>query len=113
MKERGSSAYVATTEEREKELGVNTGTLDPKFYASKKYSNESYRKIIDMTHTIDVPVIEFYGATDPYAFFKLPVPDDNPNIHVFTAKNKSHDRYFADTEVWAEAAKILDPIMKS
>ena len=112
LKKRGSSGYVATTEEREKVIGGNSGCLDPKFYESTEYSNASYRKVIDMTHTIDVPVIMLYGSRDTMALYKLPVPDDNPNVHVFTATNVGHERSFSNTEVWADVAKILDPILK-
>lgn len=107
LEERGSDAYLAISKADEKDLYVRS-SLDKETFASLQFDTSLYKKQVEWTHTTKCTVIELYGSSDTLSGFKYPEAKDNPNYHVFTAKNKCHQADFSDSEIWPEVKKIID-----
>lgn len=110
LKERGSTAYVAMTEADEAKGWLWT-FIATDVYKTLKFDTTYYPSMIEWSHNTKSTVIELYGSSDIYTYFRFPDVDDNPNFHLFIAKDKCHQGDFADSEIWPEVTKILDPIL--
>ena len=113
LKAKGSSAYIAFTEEDEKDLWNFKYELSEEVIKAIEddYDTTLYSRMIEWTHKTQVPVIELYGSSDSFTVFMIPPVDDNPNFHVFVGKYEDHSATFADSEVWPDVCEVLDPII--
>jgi len=98
LREEGLEDLLTVTEDMEQNLLFKMVFTDEQLSAFT-FNEQLYQDMVEWSHTVDKPVIMFYGGTDVWYEVRLPDVTDNPNVHIYVDKTGSHQ-----TSLWG-----LDP----
>ena len=89
LKKEGLEDLLTVTEDMEKGLLFKMVFTDEQL-AAFTFDDQLYADMVEWSHTVEKPVIMFYGGTDVWYEVRLPDVTDNPNVHIYVDKMGSH-----------------------
>ncbi|MBO4928370.1 MAG: hypothetical protein J5379_09005 [Clostridiales bacterium] len=108
LRKEGLEDLLTVTEDMESGLLFKMVFTDEQL-AMFTFDDQLYEDMVEWSHTVEKPVIMFYGGTDVWYEVRLPDVTDNPNVHIYVDKNGSHQAalYNLTSDEQAEMDRIV------
>ncbi len=89
LKEEGLEDLLTVTEDMEEGL-LYRMVFTPEMVEKFTFDQSLYNELVKWSHTTQDLVIMVYGGADVWYSMRLPDVTDNPNVHIYVAKEFSH-----------------------